>query len=317
MISGLLLIKWRWLSIFWFLSASSFAVFSAILLFLPETCRQVVGNGSHTSPRINQPLVSLLVPKKDTDITSYTAHGRAGGITDTANPLLSLTLLKCRSTALAIACYGIQYFNTPSTHACRRPCRQRLWRFTEVSGVVAGLSYIPFAIACIIASSPVGKYPSFFLLDEPLTVMSLTHCLGKILDYDYRRMTESLGFPVQRHQADEVSAFPVERARARLRISKYFILCCGPIIIACGWVLQYKQIRMESSKDACVIECSFCSCRNPAYCPAVGSAVPDWFHEPHQLHSKDLMIIREPGWCFVVFAALHLTTLPIFRIMEQ
>lgn len=239
LISGLLLIKWRWPSIFWFLSASSFAVFLAILLFLPETCRQVVGNGSHTSPKIHQPLVSLLVPKTDTNITSYTTHGRAGGITDTANPLLSLTLLKCRSTSLAIACYSIYY----TVYSCLQASLSTAFvEIYGVSGVVAGLSYIPFGLACIIASSLAGKYPSYFLLDEPLTVMCLTHCLGKVLDYDYRRMTESLGSPVQYHQIDEVSAFPVERTR--LRISKYFIMCCGPIIVAYGWALQTKQVRI-------------------------------------------------------------------------
>jgi MFS family permease len=45
-VSGLLMSRWGWRSIFWFLAAISPCCLLAIILFLPETSRHVVGDGS-------------------------------------------------------------------------------------------------------------------------------------------------------------------------------------------------------------------------------------------------------------------------------
>ncbi|KAG9013583.1 hypothetical protein FRB94_001688 [Tulasnella sp. JGI-2019a] len=53
-------IGWRW--IFWWLTITSGLCFVLILLFLPETLRRVVGNGSIRAPWWNRPLIPLIGP---------------------------------------------------------------------------------------------------------------------------------------------------------------------------------------------------------------------------------------------------------------
>ncbi len=64
LISGLLLIEWTWLSIFWFLSKASPLVVLIMFLFLPETCRGLVGNGSRRTSCVNTPLIPVLRPER-------------------------------------------------------------------------------------------------------------------------------------------------------------------------------------------------------------------------------------------------------------
>ncbi len=156
LLSGLLLIRWNWASIFWFLSIASSLVFSAIVLFLPETCRRVVGNGSRRAPRFNQALVPLLSPKTwDTDEPSPGSSevGTKDSSANAGNPLFSFRLLKCRTTALAVVCYSVYY----TVYSCLQASLSTIFVETyHVSGLIAGLSYIPFGVACVVASFLAG-----------------------------------------------------------------------------------------------------------------------------------------------------------------
>jgi hypothetical protein len=46
LISGLFILQWTWPSIFWFVAIASALTFAVIVVFLPEACRSIVGNGS-------------------------------------------------------------------------------------------------------------------------------------------------------------------------------------------------------------------------------------------------------------------------------
>jgi hypothetical protein len=185
--SGLLLIKWSWPSIFWFLSIASSTIFLATLLFLPETCRQVVGNGSRRGPPINRTIAPLLSPKNSVleDVGSLTTREKRelDGI-KAANPFSTLTLLKCRSTALAIACYSIYY----TIYSCLQASLSTIFVETyKVTGLIAGLSYIPFGVACVLASSVAGMLALRPCFMYHLRVNQRYTPPGKMLDFDYRR----------------------------------------------------------------------------------------------------------------------------------
>lgn len=71
------------------------------------------------------------------------------------NPLAPPALLRNYGTGLAIFCYGIYY----TIYACLQASLSTI--FVEVygvSGLVAGLSYIPFGVACVVASSFAGGF---------------------------------------------------------------------------------------------------------------------------------------------------------------
>jgi MFS family permease len=170
LISGLLLIKWSWPSIFWFLSVASSIVFLAILLFLPETCRQVVGNGNIPAPLMNRTIVPILSPQTSSSADVVTLRtGRKGEVDGikAANPFSSLTLFKCRSTALAIMCYSVYYM----IYSCLQASLSTIFvEAYKVTSLIAGLSYIPFGVACVLASSLAGMSGSVPFFESHLRV---------------------------------------------------------------------------------------------------------------------------------------------------
>ena len=154
MISGLLLIQWTWPSIFWFLSIASPLVFLIMLLFLPETCRRLVGNGSHPTSCANSPFISVLRPQRASP--SPNQQEKEKDAPKLPNPFSIILLLKDRGTLAAVLCYGIYY----TVHSCLQASTSTLFvTIYDLSGLSAGLIYIPFGVACSIASIIAGTLP--------------------------------------------------------------------------------------------------------------------------------------------------------------
>ena len=151
MISGLLLIKWTWPSIFWFLSIASPLVLLIMVLFLPETSRRLVGNGSGHTSRVNTPLIPILRPEQNQLL--IVEQEKQKEVPKLPNPFSILLLLKDRANLAAVLCYGIYY----TVHCCLQASTSTLF-VTEyqLSGLRAGLIYIPFGVACSISSIMAG-----------------------------------------------------------------------------------------------------------------------------------------------------------------
>lgn len=146
--------RWNWPAIFWFLSIVSAVVFVAIVFFLPETCRRLVGNGSVRPPVANRALLSQLCPKREPRASSDQADGNYAGFKRASNPFAGLNLLRNRGTALAIVCYGIYY----TVCSCLQASLSTIFvDIYGVSGLIAGLSYLPYGFGCVSASTLAGE----------------------------------------------------------------------------------------------------------------------------------------------------------------
>ncbi|KAI0839442.1 MFS general substrate transporter [Hypoxylon sp. FL0890] len=300
LISGLLLIRWSWSSIFWFLTITSAAVLLTIILFLPETRRSIVGNGSIRPPLINRPLILALCPSSRWNEGRRSDNKAQAGL---PNPLSVLSLLKSRATLVAVFCYGIYY----TIYSCLQASLSTVFVETyNVSGLIAGLSYIPFGVAC--ASSA-------FLA-------------GRIIDRDYRKTAKSRGISVDQFRDNDISKVPIEYAR--LRTNKYYIALCVPLIAGYGWALQLKvhmalplvlqfligftMQPLFTSLNTLLVDfhpersSSVQAANNLVRCElaATGLAVLD-------------IMLRAlgPGWCFVIFAIIHSLTLPTLWILGK
>ncbi|KAI0600587.1 putative MFS transporter [Biscogniauxia sp. FL1348] len=291
-ISGLLLLRWTWPSIFWFLAISSAIVLVTTFLFLPETGRNVVGNGSRSTSSINAPLLGILTPAEPSRSEAQLDR-KETNIANAYNPLSAILLLKDRGTLVVSICFGIYYM----VHSCLQASLSTVFvEIYHVSGLVAGLIYIPFGVGCSIAS----------------------FVAGRIVDHDYRVLTETQGLDISQTVADDLAEFPIERAR--LRSCKYAILICAPLIAAYGWMLQIKTFLIGFSNQLLY------TCLNTLlldYWPGRGASVQAANNLVRcELAAAGLAVLDAmlrnlgPGWCFVVFAGIHIVTLAGFVLLE-
>lgn len=61
---------------------------------------------------------------------------------------------------------------------------------------------------------------------------------GKVLDWDYRVTAKKLGFAIKKVAGDDISTFPIERAR--IRSLWYAIVLSIASTVALGWVIEKR-----------------------------------------------------------------------------
>lgn len=148
LISGLLLTQWPWPSIFWFLSIASLAVLVILVIFLPETCHNVGNDGDFGIPIFSRPLSLALCPGLCNKIRRESVAKQQVS-TKSTSPLSVLKLLKDRSNLFAVCCFSIYY----TIYSCLQASLSTIFVETyDVSGLIAGVIYIPFGMACAISA---------------------------------------------------------------------------------------------------------------------------------------------------------------------
>jgi len=193
-----------------------------MVLFLPETARSIVGNGSISPKRhFNQPSFHLLVPEHArTKPEASGAHDSPPPIhiakpqsRKFPNPLASLKLLRFPETTILLLAYGINY----TVYCCLQASLSTLFvDIYRVSGLIAGLIYLPFGVACAISA----------------------FATGKLLDIDYRKTAAECGIPVEKSRTSGTNLrdFPIEKAR--LRTVVYSVGLSAALVVAYGWILE-------------------------------------------------------------------------------
>ena len=207
---------WRW--IFWFLLISSSVFFIPFLIFFPETCRKVVGNGSIPPPTLYHSVPTYLRErrlKREGEIHLFEERDRLSKKRKPSfpNPLVVLLIVFNKqasilllSSGLLFSCWYVMISSLPSQMEAR-------YGFNDAQ---IGLLFIPLGIGSAISS-----------------VTS-----GKLIDWNYRRHARRLGITVQRDRQDDISKFPIERARLEIGLPMLYFGVA--MVIAYGWVLQYN-----------------------------------------------------------------------------
>lgn len=180
-----------------------------MVVLLPETARSIVGNGTVPAKEISKPLIPVLCPRQTMESTcDVSARESPRKI---PNPLASLRLLRFPESALVLVAYGINY----AVYCCLQASLSTLFvEIYQVSGLVAGLIYIPFGVACAITA----------------------FATGKLLDINYRKTAAECGIPVRKGEATDLRNFPIERAR--LGTMKLSVALSAAFIMGYGWLLQ-------------------------------------------------------------------------------
>ncbi|KAF2816673.1 MFS general substrate transporter [Mytilinidion resinicola] len=205
-----------WRSIFWFLTIFAAVYAIPLLLFFPETCRKVVGDGSVPPPKINQSITGHLREKSrqrtNTPIDPVQlAYVRENYRLSVPNPLGTLRILADRESALILFTVGFGLMNFYAINVGIPSQYSRLYHFSDLE---LGFVFLPMSVGTLVSAFSTGK----------------------LVDWNYRRHARALNFPVTRNRQQDLSGFPIETAR--LQIALPLQVLGGFVVIAYGWALE-------------------------------------------------------------------------------
>lgn len=217
-----------WRSIFWVLAGLSGLVLLLTALFLPETARAVVGNGSITPPRWNMSLLTVVrvalhrIRRKDPAlaaspmfISPYHLRQLAespdkGVFVEILKPL-SLLISKHTAPVIFFGAIGnaASYFVTSAIPVY-------FGSLYLLSTLQIGLCYLPGAVGSIFA----------------------VIVTGRLVDWNFRRVAHLHGRPVSVNKQQDIGVFPIEKARLEVALPMAYVACAA--IIVYGWIIQLR-----------------------------------------------------------------------------
>ena len=213
---GLIAQKLNWHWIFWILLLVSVCFFVPLLLFLPETCRAVVGNGSIPPPILNMSL---------SDHLRHKSRKEQGAEVEQRQPQMQRGRSKLRMPnpwpTLKIA-GNLESFLVLSTNAFARACFYAIT--TDASASFHGIyGFDDIQISLIFIPIGLGGVASALVM-------------AKLIDWNFRRHERRLSLPSTVRKAQDLSDFPIEKARLELGLPLY--LAAASLVIAYGWLLE-------------------------------------------------------------------------------
>jgi predicted MFS family arabinose efflux permease len=205
-LGGLLSGTLGWRSIFWFLTIFGGTFLAVLILFLPETLRSLVGNGSRAAKGLHRPLwpsICRLKQHSDSKAVQELSVSEKPVKKDRWSLLGPLRILLSLDVLLTIGFLSIYYTVWTMTIAAMSTFFSRIYGLTEIK---IGLTFMANGLGCIMG----------------------TLLTGKLLDVDYRR--------IKKQCAANGDHFPLERARLRT-IWLWASLQCASSL-AFGWTLD-------------------------------------------------------------------------------
>jgi len=223
-IGGILAQFLGWRSIFWFLVILAGTFLVPYSLTVPETGRNVVGNGSVPPQGWNMTFLEWRRLRKQEKSEgglsrTATAEGRRLAQAELArgrklrfpNPLTAIHIIMEKDVAVVLFYNALIYTSFYDIMASLPQLFQEIYGFNDLQ---VGLCYIPFGAGCALAS----------------------FINGKMLDYNYKKVAHEIGFTIDRKHGDDLRHFPIEKARIDII---WPILSFGLVCILCyGWVLE-------------------------------------------------------------------------------
>jgi MFS family permease len=225
---------------FWALVGFGGLMLAALALLIPETARNVVGNGNVKDNQWNQPLWGIFQQcwhnrstgkgKRIGNDNHPASNNGDRATTNTSNPenslanpnptrslkftspLASIRVIFYLDTSLALwlsaSYYALWYCiqtSIPSTF------KASPYSFNELQ---VGLAYLPGSVGVILS-------------------MYLT---GKAMDHNYKHTAAKIGFMVDRVSGDDLANFPIEQARSRG--CAYLLVLSFGVMLGYGWSIE-------------------------------------------------------------------------------
>lgn len=217
-LGGLISQYWNWHGIFWFLLAFGGVFFIPLLLFLPETCRKVVGNGSLYPPPLNRNLTDYIRQKhrlasSSSPTTTSSPTPKAHNKLTLPNPLKTLTVLTDPASAIVLLAAGLAMADFYAISTGASTALGTIYSFDDLR---VSLCFLPIGCGGILSAFTTGK----------------------LVDWNYRRHATRLCIPVDKLRQRDLSDFPIEKARLEIALPLFYLGSLA--VVGYGWALEAR-----------------------------------------------------------------------------
>ncbi|KAI9698111.1 MAG: hypothetical protein M1820_007619 [Bogoriella megaspora] len=217
-IGGLLGQYLGWHSVFWFLLICTGVVFVLFALLFPETCRNVVDDGSVPPPRWSRCYINSKVEKRLNTEERPIPHHDRGELArkrklNFPNPLQTVKIVFTKEAGFALGYIGIVCCGYYATVTLIPSQFGNIYGFNQIQ---IALCYLPLGCGSLLAA----------------------FVRGKIIDARYRVHAKRLNMPLEFNRRVDLSNFPIERARLEVAIPT--LALGSACFIGFGWMIQYK-----------------------------------------------------------------------------
>ncbi|KAJ5336283.1 Major facilitator superfamily domain general substrate transporter [Penicillium brevicompactum] len=205
--------NWHW--IFWFLLIFGGVFFLILALFLPETCRKVVGDGSIPPPTLNNSVADVIrhrrrkaqgiVPDPEVE-----AEVRKNYSFRFPSPIPTLKILLDLETSAVLLTTGLLFAGFYAVMTGASTSFHKIYHFNDIQ---AALMYLPIGAGGVISAFTTGR----------------------LVDWNYRRHARHAGMTVVKGVRADISNFNIERARLEIALPFYYI--SNIAMVAYGWVM--------------------------------------------------------------------------------
>lgn len=299
-----------WRAIFWFCFIFAVAVLIPYVLTVPETCRAIVGNGSIKPTEWQNMTVIEAVRSRNArrrrqrngeqEYVDGASEVRTKPKLRFPNPLRALAIACDKGVGLIILYNSLLYLVFIISVATLSTQFKNIYHYNDLQ---IGLCYLPYGAGCFCAA--IGQ--------------------GYMLDWYYRRIARQIGFSIDKKRGDDLSNFPIERARVT---PLYFFVSVGLVaMILYGWVLE---LRPSVAAPLCLlfviglcITGSFgilntlivdLSPESPATAVAANNFVRCEMGAAATAVIELMIGAMGTGWCFTLFALLAVLFMPILWV---
>lgn len=209
-VGGILTRYLGWRSNFWFLAILTAVIILVFLLFLRETCRAVVGNGSLSAQPWNRPALEMIRPY------TYEHPGYDTRVTFRRGPGLldSLSVMKSKSMCVLILGGTLLFCGSMAVTSSIPTLLERKYGFDSLQ---IGLCYLPYSAGGIAAR----------------------WTMGTLMDWNFRRFGRNVVVEVQRNQQSTKQLRQIPLERVRLQLTLPLVYLSSSCILGYGWVMNY------------------------------------------------------------------------------
>ncbi|KLU82553.1 hypothetical protein MAPG_01625 [Magnaporthiopsis poae ATCC 64411] len=197
-----------WRSIFWFCGMFAFVWLIPYSVFIPETSRKVVGNGSIPAQGWNMTAVAYVRQRRNPPPEGLVVQKRKLYL---PNPFKTLRVVLEKDLRLILMYNSLLYVAFMSILATLSTEFARIYKLSEMQ---IGLCYLPYGVGCVAAAI----------------------AQGYMLDWNFRRIARKIGYAIDKKRGDNLSKFPIEKARIQLIVPFLVFGLAG--VIGYGWALE-------------------------------------------------------------------------------